>query len=306
MVVVYGTVCLDRIRRVPCLPDKGRYVEIEQEDEALGGEAANTCAVLRAWRSDCRLAGNSLGQGEPARLVENKLLEAGLDDACLPQGSEHPAPYCDIYVTPDGERTMFGKGFLEMEERHGLDVIPWDNADWLALDDNHGKAARTALLAARERGVKVYAMDFVRDDDPIGPDVVWQSSTDWTGTKGDPAASWAWLRAWQKKHGCPAILTEGAHGLWAALPGRKPAFFRSFPCPKPLDSTGAGDCFRAGMLHGLDKGWEFGECLAFASAAGAMACTRYGGAANAPSLESVLELRDVHPDIAAEFREAAG
>lgn len=49
MVVVFGTVCLDRILRVARLPGHGGYVEIDDEVLMLGGEAANTALALQTW-----------------------------------------------------------------------------------------------------------------------------------------------------------------------------------------------------------------------------------------------------------------
>lgn len=43
------------------------------------------------------------------------------------------------------------------------------------------------------------------------------------------------------------------------------------------DSTGAGDSFAGAFLHFLDKGCSYAECLKYASALGAYACTGLGG-----------------------------
>jgi sugar/nucleoside kinase (ribokinase family) len=297
MVVVYGTVCLDRLREVPRLPDQGGYVEIAAERQALGGEAANTCAALRSWGAKCRLVGNSLGSGHEAQLIEEALGECGLDDSLFPV-RDHPSPYCDIYVTPDGERTMFGRGFVEMEERHGLDVIPWGDASWLALDDNHLKAARTALTEAVSRGIKVYALDFCRPNEPLTPEVFWQSSTVWSGSRNETSRSRAWLDEWVARHGCRCVLTDGHKGFFYGEPGRPTKLLPAFPCPKLVDSTGAGDAFRAGMLYGLELAWPLARCLSFASACGALSCTRLGGAANAPTVSDIESLISRHPEVA--------
>jgi sugar/nucleoside kinase (ribokinase family) len=298
MIVVYGTVCLDRLRQVPHLPGPGGYVEIQSERLALGGEAANTCAALRQWGARCALAGNSLGAGPEAALVWERLAETGLDDALIPE-RDHPAPFCDIYVTPDGERTMFGQGFAEMDLRHGLELIPWEKTAWLALDDNHGPAAREAMKQGAAKGVKVYALDFCRPNEPLTPDMMWQSSTVWSGTRNDPRRSKAWLSEFVSRYGCSAILTDGPRGFYFASPRHDPELLPSFPCPNPVDSTGAGDAFRAGMLYGLQQGWALGACLSFASASGALSCTRLGGAANAPTLAEIQSHISAHPEIAA-------
>jgi sugar/nucleoside kinase (ribokinase family) len=55
-----------------------------------------------------------------------------------------------------------------------------------------------------------------------------------------------------------------------------------------VDSTGAGDCFAAGFVHGFLKGWSLAQAAYFASAMGALSVTRRGGHANLPGREEVL------------------
>ena len=55
MIVVFGTVCLDRIMQVASLPPEGGYVEIERELLMLGGEAANTALALQTWGAQIEL-----------------------------------------------------------------------------------------------------------------------------------------------------------------------------------------------------------------------------------------------------------
>lgn len=300
MIVVYGTVCLDRLRQVPHLPGLGSYVEIESDRAALGGEAANTAAALKSWGDSVILAGNSLGKGEIADLTRCLLGECRLEDALIPEG-DHDGPYCDIFVTPGGERTMFGWGFAAMEQRHGLDLLPLQKGAWLTMDDNHGEAAREAMRKGREAGMRLYSLDFVREGDPLGPDVIWQGSTAWIGTGGKPAETEAWMRDWQAKNGCLMIMTEGEQGVWLLLPGGRLVRLPAFKAPSLVDATGAGDAFRAGMLHGLDLGWSLGRCLAFASATGALACGRLGGAANAPTLEAIEGLMAANLEIVSAY-----
>jgi sugar/nucleoside kinase (ribokinase family) len=59
-----------------------------------------------------------------------------------------------------------------------------------------------------------------------------------------------------------------------------------------LDSTGAGDAFCAGMIVGLSEGMSFEQAVRFASAAGALACTRFGAHPSLPwrhEVEALLE-----------------
>jgi sugar/nucleoside kinase (ribokinase family) len=57
-----------------------------------------------------------------------------------------------------------------------------------------------------------------------------------------------------------------------------------------VDTTGAGDVFRAALIDGLLKEREPREMLRFANAAAAASCTRAGAMASVPSRDEVQRL----------------
>lgn len=59
-----------------------------------------------------------------------------------------------------------------------------------------------------------------------------------------------------------------------------------------VDPTGAGDCFNAAFLLGLDAGWDLERVARFANAAGALAVTKQGPMEGAPSIRQISELMD--------------
>ena len=109
-VVVFGTVCLDRVRRLPNLPAPGGYVEAIDEALALGGEAANTALALAAWGGSPILASNPLGDDADGQDLRERVQARALDLRELRTSRLTNAPVCDVLVTPDGERTMIGRG----------------------------------------------------------------------------------------------------------------------------------------------------------------------------------------------------
>ena len=50
-----------------------------------------------------------------------------------------------------------------------------------------------------------------------------------------------------------------------------------------IDPTGAGDCFSAAFIAGLEAGWSLERVGRFANAAGALAVTKMGPAEGAPT-----------------------
>ncbi len=303
MTLVYGTVCLDLTYLVPSLAPKGGYVEIGSERKSLGGEAANTAAALKKWGGQVVLVGNPIGSDENARILARLLEEHGLGDAIYPQG-EFPAPVCHIYVTPDGERTMYGRGFAEMERRSLSPHIPYKPGKWFTADPNHGAIARQAALKAHSTGMHVYALDFVRENEQLPPGCFWQSSTSWVGEAGDAYQNKRWLQGWLKKHQCTAILTDGANGFFLGDQKRGIRHLPPYPVEGVVDATGAGDVFRAGMLYGFEKGWELALCLQFAAAAAALNCQGIGAIGGLAERAKVEALVCQHPEIGEAYKSA--
>lgn len=286
MIVVYGTVCLDLLHRLPQLPQTGSYLEIEEDSVALGGEACNTAASLRHWGAQVRLVGNPVGTGHEADLLSLLLDQNGLADAILPTG-DHPAPVCHILVTPNGDRSMFGRGFAEMEQRGDPSLVPYQAGAWFTTDPNHGSQARVAARNAVDAGMKVYLLDFVQEEEFVPSGCFWQSSTVWAGERGNLDANSLWLSKWLDKYDCTAILTDGDNGF---LLGTREGGVRHFPAmivSNPVDSTGAGDMFRAGMLFGLSQGWPLAGCLKFAASAAALNCRKLGAIAGLAGVEDI-------------------
>lgn len=58
---------------------------------------------------------------------------------------------------------------------------------------------------------------------------------------------------------------------------------------KPIDTTGAGDAWNAGLLVGLIKNWDLNKCIKVANAMGALVVTRRGAITALPNKEELLK-----------------
>jgi sugar/nucleoside kinase (ribokinase family) len=306
MILVFGTICLDRIRHVPLLPAPGGYVSVQDEETRLGGEAANTAYALAGWGAELKLVGNAV---EPE--VDRLLASRGLK-RIAGSGSTGIAPVCEIYVTPDGQRTMFGLHFDQMAATIEPASIPVEPNGWFTMDMNFGPVGLQVAARAKASEMRLYLMDIVPDDavELLGPGDVWQSSTDWYGHRGDSKRNLAWVERHAKRWRATVILTDSGRELAVGLPSGAAYTLPTFPPPLAksggvgrLDSTGAGDRFRAGMLFGLSQAWPVGECLAFASAAASMKVVHTGAIAPVPCMEAIEKFRRRHAKVDSAFAE---
>jgi sulfofructose kinase len=55
-----------------------------------------------------------------------------------------------------------------------------------------------------------------------------------------------------------------------------------------VDTTGAGDCFAAGFIHGYLSKWSIKSIALFANAVAAMSITEIGGHTGAPSIKEAI------------------
>ena len=64
----------------------------------------------------------------------------------------------------------------------------------------------------------------------------------------------------------------------------------SLPPVTPVDATGAGDCFNAGLIAGLLDGRDLPQAAALGCAAGALSTGAPGGTASAPDMAAAAKL----------------
>jgi len=92
---------------------------------------------------------------------------------------------------------------------------------------------------------------------------------------GQEGSTRHFCQRWSEQYHCKTIcVTCGERGCclyrqgsFVQVPG-----FRV----KVADTVGAGDAFAAGLVHGLEQGWDLTECGRFANAVGALVATRAG------------------------------
>lgn len=303
MIVVFGTVCVDRMRKVPRLPQQGGYIGVVEETDHLGGEAANTTHALITWGAQVEAFTNGIGDGYRADRLASLLKSHGLPDS-MARRSESPTPMCDIYLTPDGDRTMFGIGFDEMSSSVDPTSLPLREGAWFTADMNFGEIGQMCIERAADAGMKLYLMDVDQPAELFSRSNhagFWQSSTDWFGVRGNAQKNVAWVQRQVDAWGVTVILSDGPNGLFAGAPDHKARGYPPFPCPAMIDSTGAGDMFRAGMLFGLDQNWSLEESLVFASAAGCLKCQYVGATDRVPTESEIREHIAANRQIASQY-----
>jgi sugar/nucleoside kinase (ribokinase family) len=105
-----------------------------------------------------------------------------------------------------------------------------------------------------------------------------------TGDASDREA----MRSLRRDHGGWLCVTRGARGA-LLLDGDRLHEAEAFVVDV-VDTTGAGDVFRAGFIYALLRGDSPRDVLRFANAAAAVSCTREGAIGSVPTLGEVERL----------------
>jgi sugar/nucleoside kinase (ribokinase family) len=169
-----------------------------------------------------------------------------------------------------------------------LDIAAATAGRVLHVDDVDEAASIRLARAARERGVMVTSdIDRVTARTPELVDSVTVPIFDehvpreLTGLT-DPVDALRALRAPHHQLLCVTLGRAGAVALQADQASQAPAIDVA-----AVDTTAAGDIFRAGLVTALLEGLGIGDALRFANAAAGLSCTRRGAIASIPTLAEV-------------------
>jgi sugar/nucleoside kinase (ribokinase family) len=130
------------------------------------------------------------------------------------------------------------------------------------------------------------------------PDVVFMNESEAQALTGKTTIRDA-LAVLRERTTC-AVIKHGSKGA-TAVRGAEQVHAGAFRVDA-VDTTGAGDSFAAGFVHGLLTKRSLQDCLLLANATGALSTTGMGGTAAQPNSEELSAFLDSHDVSVEEFR----
>lgn len=234
---------------------------------ATGGSCANTMKGLRSLGASCALLTN-IGPDSLGKHFADYMNQLGVIGLYSPSSLSTPCVLC--LITPDGQRTMrFCPGCsVEMDESL-LHSAYFQNIKLVHLDSytaRCGDLMRNTMQLAKAAGALVSldlsSFEIVREYHalmsellPLYVDIVFANQDEVEALTGLPP-----------KEGCLklqemcsiAVVLRGSEGCLVGHQGQvlhSPAF-----PTQVVDSTGAGDLFASGFLHGYLQGYPLSTC----------------------------------------------
>jgi sulfofructose kinase len=290
-VVGVGANSVDYVYRLPDAPradSPTAKLRINSHTVSCGGQMATALAGCAALGLRAAYLG-AVGNDDNGRRIHQELSDRGIDLSHL---ARRDASNQFAVITVD-ERT--GERIVLWDRDERLMLQPADipatviaEARLVHVDDVDEAAAIRAATLAREAGVPVTSdLDRVTDRTaelvaavsiPIFAEHVLPAITG----EADHARALARLRQTHDGMLCVTLGSRGSMMLVGDALFVEPGF-----AVAAVDTTGAGDVFRAGFIHAFLRGDQPAEVLRFANAAAALSCTRAGALGGVPTLAEV-------------------
>jgi sugar/nucleoside kinase (ribokinase family) len=259
--------------------------------EISGGSAANTLAGLAALGSSCAFIGQ-VADDQLGEVFAHDIRAGGIRFDVAARAGDPPTARCLIFVTPDGQRTMNTfLGASQFLPPAALDEAAIADAEVLYLegylwDPEEPRAAmRRAIGAAKNAGRKVaftlsdafvierHGADFRAMIETGDIDILFANHIELAALTGHDDFH-AGIDALKGK--VPLlVVTRSEQGAVAATGGELFAV-PAEPVEQVVDTTGAGDLFAAGFLHGHVNGRPVDECLRLGAICAAEIISHYG------------------------------
>jgi sugar/nucleoside kinase (ribokinase family) len=268
-------------------PARSGYAEILNKYRNIGGEAANTSIVLARLGLDVKLDGNWINLDEDAEFLQDTFTRHNIDISRI--SLRRCIGPKEMLVVDSTSRTIFGT-YSQLQEEKSWNTpkkIDIQNAKIVCLDPFFGEASLKVAQYAQALNKPVVTVD-CKFDDPIflGSHIAIISEEFLRFTYPDENIG-AITSNYRTHTGGIVIFTFGHQEI---LYGSSEEEFQRFEPYQidPVDTTGAGDSFRAGVIYGYLKQWTTQESIQFASALAAMVCQSFPGVLNSPSYDEVL------------------
>ena len=290
---VLGVGCnsVDRVYRLPASPrpdSPTAKLRISSHAIMCGGQMATAMAACAGLGLKTAYFG-CVGHDHDGRLIRSELEQRGVDVShVLTRECANRFAVITVDET-SGERIVL----WDRDERLNLRAREFDpaliaSARILHVDDEDQEAAIAAATVARSAGVPC-ASDIDRITDrtkdliaavsiPIFAQHVLPAMTG----ESDIERGLRAMRQWNDGMLCVTLGPSGA----MLLQGDELVIEPAFPV-KAVDTTGAGDVFRAAFIYALLNEYPLRKMVRFANAAAAVSCTRAGAMASVPAMLEV-------------------
>lgn len=303
-IVCLGILVADAIaQQVNHLPERGKLSLIDNIELFSGGCAASTAIALSRLGLSSAIIGK-IGNDGFGRFLKSTLLEEKVivDGLCVDNTAGTSASI--VTVDDQGERTflhysganaVFTRNDISMELIDEAGIVFVGGTMLMPLFDGIG--CSDFLKRAKAMG-KFTALDTAWDSTGRWMDVLkpcmehidlfmpsFEEAVQLSGKREPEEMADTFLAMGNKT----VVIKLGASGCFIKDNKGEKHTIPTFTQIKPVDTTGAGDCFCAGFLTGIHKGWGLKQCGIFANAVGTHCIMATGAITGIKSFDETME-----------------
>lgn len=285
-VLCVGHASYDLVFSVPHHPAKDEKMLADNFIGCGGGPAANAAVQVAKLGLKAAFAGY-LGDDLYGDKHYQELIDYGVNVDNVVRGAS-PTPLSTVLVKPDGKRALINfKGETKPLPEQAIDFSNI-NAKVVLFDGHESQLSMPIAKQAKAQGMPtVLDAGSVHEGTVALMNIVDHlvcSEKFAVQLHGDTETALSRLAGISPN----VVITSGEKGLiWRQ--GETRGALPAFPVTA-IDTTGAGDAFHGAFAAAVALGMEWSEVLCYASAAGALCCTKAGARLGLPSYQAHWDL----------------
>ena len=242
-------------------------MRVSREDLAAGGNALHEARALALWGNKVVLMGDHLGDDPGGNVIWDTIHALPIERAYLVRDPVVQTPRCYVLITPDAQRTILA--VRDDTTPHTPPSTTLLNNCRLVSLTRYGPQTDRVAQMARQAGRLLVVGDATRPDD------AWARYADVIVSSGEllrqsDASTDITLRMTELHaiRSATVIVTDGPRPVRAIWRTNGELYTVSVtpPSVETVNTTGAGDVFRAAVVHGLLRDWPWEQILSFACA----------------------------------------
>jgi ribokinase len=290
-VCVVGSFVIDLVFKVKRRPGPGETMLAEDFGMFLGGKGFNQAVAARRLGADVSIVGR-LGNDSFGDMFTAKLGQEGIDSSRVTRDTEAGTAIASPVIDASGQNSIIAAPRANMRVTPD-DVLAAEQqiacADILMLQFEIPVAASRRAAEIARKHETIVLLDpapvehgFERFAAPIDYIVPNEIEAHMLTGRMTPEEAGAVLLPETRRGVIISLGEQGAMAIDRAALLRLPAHKVNV-----VDTTGAGDAFRAGLAVKIAEGASLDDSVRFANACGALACTIMGAEPSMPRREAV-------------------
>jgi sugar/nucleoside kinase (ribokinase family) len=291
-VYAYGMIAPSTLHiLVKAFPSPDSYAEISRTHFMTGGEALNSSIVLSRLGQRVLLDGNWLGDNANGSALLEIIQKYNNIDASRLQPRKGYAGVTEIVFSDEHSRTVFGT-YIDLLFTTRQWNIPRKSdvarAGIVCLDPFFHDESILVSRYANEVGIPYVTIDCSPESSLATGAAALVISGEFREREYPHASLNELFDSYLGQTKGLVIFSVGSQEILYGRRGEAVKKLAPYPV-KVVDTAGAGDSFRAGVVLGLLKGWRDERIIEYAAALAGMICATFPGVLKCPTHRGVLK-----------------